>query len=309
MLILLPTLATFWQIARASSESSFNTAIQTFQRDAPQAEEYLQSIGYENFASIRFPRPRFGHDTSNIVESVNSIWRDIRELPPLQLLNGIYQWTLTTIYERQRVPLDLGNSVLSNTAYRQYKHRESSARHFTVLASSDTDFMVTTFQGIDYIVNLPPADMLNRLSVLQEGFCSCGKYKDYQAPCAHAIACITYLGTDPYAYFYPYYRWEVLKRTYQVPLLPVTFQGLQPLEGQDDVLPPIKRAKRGRPKVTRIRIKYSKNTRIYHCSICQQPGHDRRLCPNQPTEHGRAQRARDILVEGKVLSLHICDCD
>jgi hypothetical protein len=80
---------------------------------------------------MRFPRPRFGHDTSNIVESVNSIWRNIQELPPLQLLNGIYQWTLTTIYERQRVPLDLGNSVLSNTAYRQCKHRESSARHFT----------------------------------------------------------------------------------------------------------------------------------------------------------------------------------
>ena len=123
--------ARFWQIARASSESSFNTAVQTFQRDAPQAEEYLQSIGYENFAFMRFRRPRFGHDTSNIVESVNSIWRDIRELPPLQLLNGVYQWTLTTIHARQRVPLDLGNPVLSNTAYRQCKHRESSARHFT----------------------------------------------------------------------------------------------------------------------------------------------------------------------------------
>lgn len=291
--------ATFWQIARASSESSFNTAVQTLQRDAPQAEEYLQSIGYENFAFARFPLPRFGHDTSNIVESVNSIWRDIRELPPLQLLNGIYQWTLTTIYERQREPFDAGNSVLSNTAYRQYKHRESSARQFTVLASSDTDFMVTTSQGIDYVVNLPPADMLNRLGALHEGSCSCGKYKDYQAPCAHAIACITYLGADPYAYFYPYYRWEVFKRTYRVPLLPVTLQGLQPLGGHDEVLPPIKRAKRGRPKATRIRIKYSESTRLYHCSVCQQPGHDRRLCPNQPAEHGRAQRARDMLVEGK----------
>jgi hypothetical protein len=137
------------------------------------------------------------------------------------------------------------------------------------LRSSDTDFMVTTSQWIDYIVNLPPADMLNRPSAFQEGFCSCGKYKDYQAPCAHAIACITYLGTDPYAYFYPHYRWEVLKRTYQVPLLPVTLQGLQPLQGHDDVLPPIKRTKRGRPKVTRIRMKYSENTRIYHCSKSQ----------------------------------------
>ena len=84
------------------------------------------------------------------MESVNSIWRDIRELPPLQLLNGIYQWTLTTIYERQREPLDTGNSVLSNAAYKQYKHRESIARGFTVLASTNNDFMVTTSRGIDY---------------------------------------------------------------------------------------------------------------------------------------------------------------
>jgi hypothetical protein len=102
--------------------------------------------------------------------------------------------------------------------------------------------MVTTSQGIDYIVNLPPEDILNRLGALHKGSCSCGRYRDYQAPCVHAIACITDLGADPYAYFYPYYRWEVSKRTYQAPLLPVTLQGLQPLEGHDEVLPPIKRA-------------------------------------------------------------------
>ena len=69
--------ASFWQIARASCENSLNIAIQALQQDSPQVEEYLQSISYESFAFARFPRPRFGHDTSNIVESVNSIWRDI----------------------------------------------------------------------------------------------------------------------------------------------------------------------------------------------------------------------------------------
>ena len=83
--------APFWQIARAGSEYAFNNAVQALQRDAPQVEEYISSIGYKNFAFTRFPWPRFGHDTSNIVESTNLAWRGIRELPPLQLLNGIYQ--------------------------------------------------------------------------------------------------------------------------------------------------------------------------------------------------------------------------
>ena len=32
-------------------------------------------------------------------------------------------------------------------------------------------------------------------------------------------------------------------------------------------------------------------------SICRQPGHSRRICPNQPIEHGRAQRVQDQLIE------------
>jgi hypothetical protein len=97
--------APLWQIARAGSDRAFDIAVQALQRDAPEVEEYLASIGYENFAFARFPLPRFGHDTSNIVESTNSAWREIRELPPLQLLNGIYQWCLTTWYQRLQLQL------------------------------------------------------------------------------------------------------------------------------------------------------------------------------------------------------------
>jgi transposase-like protein len=90
--------APFWQIARAQSQSAFDTAVQALQIDSPQVLEYISSVGYENFTLLRFTLPRFGHDTSNIVESTNSMWREIRELPPLQLLDGLYQWNLTAFY-------------------------------------------------------------------------------------------------------------------------------------------------------------------------------------------------------------------
>jgi hypothetical protein len=107
------------------------------------------------------------------------------------------------------------------------------------------------------------------------------------APCSHAIACIQYLGFDPYPYFYPFYKWDVLKCTYQRLIRPLTLQGLQPLE-DNQPLPPIKRAKRGRLKVARIRTNYKIDKRINLCSVCHQAGHNRRVCPNQPVEHGRA---------------------
>jgi hypothetical protein len=91
-----------------------------------------------------------------------------------------------------------------------------------------------------------------------------------------------------------------LKRTYQLPIHPVSLQGLQPLEDYPPLLPPIKKPKRGRPKVARIRTNYKIDKRIHLCSVCRQEGHNRRVCPNQPIAHGRAQRARDqLIVEGK----------
>jgi hypothetical protein len=188
------------------------------------------------------------------------MWCEIRELPPLQLLDGIYQRNLTTFYERQRIPLVLGNSVLSNTAYKGYKYRETAARGFRVLASSETNFLVTTSRGVDFIVDLPvlteaPAADLR----LQEGSCSCLKYQDCAAPCAHVIACIQYLGRDPYEYFHPFYRWNISKSTYTDQVQPITLQGLRPKEGEY-LLPPIMRAKRGRPKVARIRANYEKRS-------------------------------------------------
>jgi hypothetical protein len=50
-------------------------------------------------------------------------------------------------------------------------------------------------------------------------------------------------------------------RTYKRPIEPVLIQGLQVRAG-DSIRPPIKRAKRGRPKVARIRANYSTQKRI-----------------------------------------------
>lgn len=107
-----------------------------------------------------------------------------------------------------------------------------------------------------------------------------------------------FLNQDPFHYFSQYYERDILQRTYKDPVPPVTIQGLQVLDG-DFIRPPVKRSKRGRPRIARIRANYGAETRVYNCSVCCQPGHNRRVCPNRPVEHGRAQRAQDRLIEGK----------
>jgi hypothetical protein len=80
--------ALFWQIARARTRRIFDTAVQALKREAPQVVGYVSSIGYDRFAFACFLLSRLGHDTSNIVESINSVWHEIRELPLFIFLMG-----------------------------------------------------------------------------------------------------------------------------------------------------------------------------------------------------------------------------
>jgi hypothetical protein len=79
----------FWPIARARTLKAITLAATNLKKLNPKAEEYLAKIGYQNFSYYSFPRSRFGHDTNNLTESVNSIWGDLRNLPPLRMLDGI----------------------------------------------------------------------------------------------------------------------------------------------------------------------------------------------------------------------------
>jgi len=66
---------------------------------APTAE-YLEAIDRSLWAKSFATVTKFGHNTSNIVESVNNALGPYRQMPPLQLLNGIYHWAMTLIYNR-----------------------------------------------------------------------------------------------------------------------------------------------------------------------------------------------------------------
>jgi hypothetical protein len=43
------------------------------------------------------PYPKWGHDTSNIIESLNGSWSEIRHLQPLQLMDAIYSTSMRMV--------------------------------------------------------------------------------------------------------------------------------------------------------------------------------------------------------------------
>jgi len=44
--------------------------------------------------------PRCGINTNNIIKSINSIWADIRRLPPLQIIDAIYTFLMKAVHDR-----------------------------------------------------------------------------------------------------------------------------------------------------------------------------------------------------------------
>ena len=66
--------------------------------------EYLNAIPHKAWATYAFPYPRFGHLTSNLSESINSAWKDLRHFPILKMVDTIWSTMMKTIYKRYHEP-------------------------------------------------------------------------------------------------------------------------------------------------------------------------------------------------------------
>lgn len=70
--------------------SEFQQHLQELSTAKPRATSYITDIGFEMFSSMHFAGRRYMHDTSNIVECMNSIYLEEWEQPVLEMLNGIW---------------------------------------------------------------------------------------------------------------------------------------------------------------------------------------------------------------------------
>ena len=72
----------FWRAARAKEPRAFDIAMEAIQDENKEAFEDLRGISKRFWTRAFAPYPKWGHDTSNIIESFNGSWLEIRHLPP-----------------------------------------------------------------------------------------------------------------------------------------------------------------------------------------------------------------------------------
>ena len=59
--------------------------MQLLQQFHPAAVQYLQGIPPQTWVTALYPGPQYGHKTSNVVESMNKVFKETQELPILEL--------------------------------------------------------------------------------------------------------------------------------------------------------------------------------------------------------------------------------
>jgi hypothetical protein len=271
----------FWRACRAKTDSLYKAEMMKIREVSRSAFDYLCAIDKTLWTRAHRQVPCFGHDTSNIVESINSLWNELRHLPPLHLIHGVYNWCMTTIHDRSKESKAQKFDVICDVPMAKFNDRLHTSRRFRVYPSDEQTCQVEDLES-------------SRKKIVKLGDnneCECLDFQEYQAPCSHAIAAARFFGKDPIQLFAVQYQVDRYINTFSRPFAPVS---VNDLASHDQLQPPILKKQAGRPRTKRIR-KGTWSRKQTRCSNCLDWGHNKRRCTNQPVSNGRRQRARDWL--------------
>ena len=215
----------YWQAAQAKTIAEHEEAMHEIRAQEKNAFLYLSALPQTSWATA-FTGRTFGARTSSVAESVNSLLRDSRRKSCLSFLQDVVVLQMRQI-ETRRMAIEKWNSPVSPWAKAKIDDAIKKARRISVTVCGPIGYTVC-----DNVVNLV------------DETCSCGEFFERGLPCEHACALSLHKGQDPSIYASCAFSSEVLKRLYNIPIVPVSLN----LLSSDNLQPPITVNKIGRPK-------------------------------------------------------------
>ena len=273
----------FMSAMYARNKTAHREIMRTIRTNSAQCASYIEEISVDKWARYAFPasRPRYGHFTSNIQESVNSHWLEARKLPVTAMCINIWSTIMTQMSERRTRVHTRAGGRFTDFAKAYLDDQTSLAGTYDCQASNADSAMVTTPKGVQYIV-----DMSART-------CTCLEFQERRIPCRHAIAVCKDFNLEPESYISDLYSCETYRQTYAMHVEPVV---LGDLKKSDTCIAPPKQRRVGRPKQRRIRRKRI-GTIARKCGYCRRPGHTTRTCDQEPQSDVGSASDSEVSVE------------
>ncbi|KAH1238920.1 hypothetical protein GmHk_08G023494 [Glycine max] len=226
----------------------------------PSAAEWLDQLPKQKWVQCFDEGKRWGHMTTNLSESVNSMFKTTRHLPVSSLVEEIYFKTAQLFANRGRQTQAMINS---------------GSQHNHTFIITETQSPLETPR--------PPG----RFRVmLQSQKCDCGEFQAKHLPCSHVMAACKSVNVDPMTYVPMIFTLQHILHIYDnsFSLLPQESMWQEYEGDQWGPDPRIKRIAKGRPVSTRIptEMDEDENERASRkkCGLYRQHGHNRNNCPN-----------------------------
>jgi hypothetical protein len=138
-----PSLVSLWRAAYAQTETEFEQVIFEIESISVEAAQWVLRCSPSLWASFCFEGKRYGHLTSNIVESFNSWTLEARGLPILNLREKIRQQLMVWFTERRRRGSQM-QTILTPSVDSKVAVAFNKARRHQVLRANDVEFEVIT---------------------------------------------------------------------------------------------------------------------------------------------------------------------
>lgn len=216
----------FYLAAKAYKMSEFQIYWSKLQR-YPGVTAYFEKIGLHRWARVYQVHCRYDKMTTNIVECLNGVLKDARELPITKLLEHIRGWLQSWFYVRRTHAVACTNLV-TDYAMTILKEAESVSRTYRV---SPVDMYVLSVDD-GHLGGL--VDLRSRTS-------TCMEFNCMEIPCSHAVVAAAMRNINVQTLCLKWFTVECVLAAYAEPIFPVGHrqEWRQRLDFDDfEILPP-----------------------------------------------------------------------
>nr|KYP31902.1 hypothetical protein KK1_047552 [Cajanus cajan] len=221
-----------------------------------EAAQWLDNIPREKWTLAWDNGRRWGHMTTNLAESINSVLKKTRNLPICSMVMATYTRCNKFFVQRGT---EVGAMINAGHVYSEIANK--------------------TIQDAQSKANTHRVISFDRSSI--------------HIPCSHVLASCLHAHHDYERYISPIYTLQQVAKVYEGQFGELRHEDYWPTYTGPTLWPnpELKRTSKGRPKSTRIRTEMDireQHTHVKNCSYCHTPGHTRKTCPN--ISHGCSSR-------------------
>ena len=296
----------FWAASKASYPPRFNKIMDKIKKANPKAHKFLMDKNPKTWSRAFFEVGRGCEAVENgFSECFNSVILSVRDKPLLTMLESMRVIVLERMHRMREISKKWTPGVCPNIQKRlewmKDQQRYVSCSTYCKFIVTMVIFPLTTMLYCRFWHVIPAGGNVFEVRSGSQAYtvdepkntCTCRMWQLSGIPCVHATKLILYINKMPESYVPAWFKTEMYHVTYSSYMKPVDGIDFWPDQSMYSlILPPKPKKMPGRPRKKRIRsrVEGGSSTRVskvgvvMSCSICHQPGHNKKSCKNEPVQ-------------------------